>query len=204
MSIITYPLNGITYDADDVQTYLCTRTSGVYYDTDCFDISITGDMEVTISPGLAWIKNTDFAGKSICSTEDVALTISTGNSSYARTDRIIIRFDKANSVSTIEVVEGTPSSDAAAPDIEQDEYIYELGLYTIEVPKGATELDESYITDTRSDDDVCGKMTDGVTTLEAELLFDQVYAMIEELEAKLEETSGSLIYDESDESVTLA
>lgn len=25
MSIITYPLNGVTYDAEDVSTYLCTR-----------------------------------------------------------------------------------------------------------------------------------------------------------------------------------
>ena len=30
MSIITYPLNGVTYDAEAVSTYLCTRTSGVY------------------------------------------------------------------------------------------------------------------------------------------------------------------------------
>ena len=30
MSIITYPLNGVVYSAEDVATYLCTRTSGVY------------------------------------------------------------------------------------------------------------------------------------------------------------------------------
>lgn len=30
MAIITYPLNDVEYTAEDAETYLCTRTSGVY------------------------------------------------------------------------------------------------------------------------------------------------------------------------------
>ena len=41
MSIITYPLNGVTYDAEDVSTYLCTRTSGVYAKDTNYAVSVT-------------------------------------------------------------------------------------------------------------------------------------------------------------------
>ena len=39
MSIITYPLNGVVYSAEDVATYLCTRTSGVYSKETNFAVS---------------------------------------------------------------------------------------------------------------------------------------------------------------------
>ena len=42
MAIVTYPLNGITYNAEDAETYLSTRISGIYAADDCFDLSITG------------------------------------------------------------------------------------------------------------------------------------------------------------------
>ena len=64
MSIVTYPLNGITYNAEDAETYLSTRVSGVYASENCFDLTITADRTVTIGPGLAWVRNTRFAGKS--------------------------------------------------------------------------------------------------------------------------------------------
>ena len=65
MAIVTYPLNGIDFSAEDAETYLCTRTSGVFSSDSDFKASVTGDRQVTISPGLAWIKNSDFSGKSV-------------------------------------------------------------------------------------------------------------------------------------------
>ena len=41
--IITYPENGITYDADDASGYLATRLSGVYSAEE--DFSVTGRPE---------------------------------------------------------------------------------------------------------------------------------------------------------------
>ena len=59
--IITYPLNGITYDAQDAETYLCSRESGVFSDDDHFKATLTNSREITISAGLAWIKDKKFA-----------------------------------------------------------------------------------------------------------------------------------------------
>lgn len=75
MSLITYPLNGVTYDAEDVGTYLCTRTSGIYAKDTNFAISITGTREITVSPGLAWINYDDFKGVSVCNRENTALVV---------------------------------------------------------------------------------------------------------------------------------
>lgn len=186
MSIVTYPLNGITYDADDVQTYLCTRTSGVYSSEDCFDISITDDMEVTIGPGIAWIKNADFAGKSICMDESSSFTISLSSGTYGRIDRIILKFDTEANETTLEVLEGTSSSSPEGADIEQDETIYELCLYEISVPAGTTELSASLITDTRADEDLCGLMRDGVTTIPTATLQAAASELLEKLKADLE------------------
>ena len=75
MAITTYPLNGIDYYAENAETYLCTRTSGVYSADDNFQASVTGDRQITISKGLAWIKNAEAAGKSVYNDSDVALDV---------------------------------------------------------------------------------------------------------------------------------
>lgn len=194
MSIVTYPLNGVTYDAEDAQTYLCTRTSGVYSSDDCFDISITDDMEVTISPGLAWIKNKDYAGMSICMDSAQSITIPLGSGSYPEYDRIVLRFDKESNASSLGLVQGTAEEDASAPDVEQDEEVYELGLYIIYREAGTTELSISDITDTRMDEDVCGIMRDAVTGVPTKVIQASALELIEELRAELEAVEDGSAY----------
>lgn len=190
MAIITYPLDGITYDADDVQTYLCTRTSGVYSDEDCFDISISDSLTVTISPGLAWIKNTDYAGKSICVDESVDLEISPGGT-LPRTDRVVLRFSKSDNASEVAILEGTESSTYPAPTLTQEETTYELGLYSIYVKANATSISTSNITDTRLDEDSCGVMSDGVTKIPTATLQEQAEAILSELSETISETTSN-------------
>ena len=202
MSILTYPLNGITYDAEDAETYLCTRTSGVYADEDCFDISITDSMEVTISSGIAWIKNSDFSGKCVCMKEAKALTIDTNSTSKVRYDRIVLGFDAANNETTLYVLQGTAGE--GEPSITQTDTLYELGLYLIKVTAGMTALTAAYITDTRLDEEVCGYMSDGVTKIPTATLQAEVETLLEELETKVNSSDYYLEYDSSDESISLA
>ena len=44
--IITYPENGITYDADDASGYLATRLSGVYSAEEDFSVTAQGGLSV--------------------------------------------------------------------------------------------------------------------------------------------------------------
>ena len=63
--IITYPENGITYDADDASGYLATRLSGVYSSEEDFAVTAQGGLSVQVSAGQAWVRPARFKGRSI-------------------------------------------------------------------------------------------------------------------------------------------
>ena len=173
MSIITYPLNGVTYDAEDVSTYLCTRTSGVYAKDSNYAVSVTGARQITVAPGLAWINYDDFKGVSACSREAVNLTIPDADSTLSRIDRVVLQFDTAANLTAVKLKTGTPAAAPEPPAILQNHNQYELGLCTVSVPAGSSVITAADITDTRADEDVCGVMRDGVTGIPTAQLVEQ-------------------------------
>ena len=181
MSIITYPLNGVVYSAEDVATYLCTRTSGVYSKETNFAVSNTGTRQITVAPGLAWINYDDFKGISVCSREENVLTVPEADNTLNRVDRVVLQFDTSENITAIKLKTGTPAVAAQPPDILQNHNQYELGLCTISVPAGSTAVTAADITDTRADETVCGVMRDGVTGIPTGTLVQQWQAVIESM-----------------------
>lgn len=189
MSIITYPLNGVVYSAEDVATYLCTRTSGVYSKETNFAVSITGTRQITVAPGLAWINYDDFKGVSVCSREENVLTVPEADNTLNRVDRVVLQFDTSENITAIKLKTGTPAVAAQPPDILQNHNQYELGLCTISVPAGSTSITAADITDTRADETVCGVMRDGVTGIPTAQLQTQAKAMLDSLQAEVDSRS---------------
>ena len=185
MSIITYPLNGVTYDAEDVSTYLCTRTSGVYSKDTNYAVSVTGPRQIAVAPGLAWVNYDDFKGVSACSREAVALTIPDADSTLPRIDRVVLQFDTAANRTAVKLKPGTPAAAPEPPAILQNHNQYELGLCTISVPAGSAAVTSADITDTRADEDVCGVMRDGVNGIPTAQLQAQALAMMTQLSTEL-------------------
>ena len=185
MSIITYPLNGVTYDAEDVSTYLCTRTSGVYSKDTNYAVSVTGARQITVAPGLAWVNYDDFKGVSACSREAVNLTIPDADSTLSRIDRVVLQFDTAANLTAVKLKTGTPAAAPEPPAILQNHNQYELGLCTVSVPAGSSVITAADITDTRADEDVCGVMRDGVTGIPTAQLQAQALAMMTQLSTEL-------------------
>ena len=185
MSIITYPLNGVTYDAEDVSTYLCTRTSGVYAKDTNYAVSVTGARQITVAPGLAWVNYDDFKGVSACSREAVALTIPDADSTLSRIDRVVLQFDTAANLTAVKLKTGTPAAAPEPPAILQNHNQYELGLCTVSVPAGSSVVTAADITDTRADEAVCGVMRDGVTGIPTAQLQAQALAMMTQLSTEL-------------------
>lgn len=181
MSIITYPLNGVVYSAEDVATYLCTRTSGVYSKETNFAVRTTGTRQITVAPGLAWINYDDFKGVSVCSREENVLTVPEADNTLNRVDRVVLQFDTSENIAAIKLKTGTPAVAAQPPDILQNHNQYELGLCTISVPAGSTAVTAADITDTRADETVCGFMRDGVTGIPTGTLVQQWKAVIESM-----------------------
>ena len=185
MSIITYPLNGVTYDAEDVSTYLCTRTSGVYSKDTNYAVSVTGARQITVAPGLAWVNYDDFKGVSACSREAVALTIPDADSTLPRIDRVVLQFDTAANLTAVKLKPGTPAAAPEPPANLQNHNQYELGLCTLSVPAGSSVVTAADITDTRADEAVCGVMRDGVTGIPTAQLQSQALAIMTQLSTEL-------------------
>lgn len=191
MSIITYPLNGVVYSAEDVATYLCTRTSGVYSKETNFAVSTTGTRQITVAPGLAWINYDDFKGVSVCSREENVLTVPEADNTLNRVDRVVLQFDTSENIAAIKLKTGTPAVAAQPPDILQNHNQYELGLCTISVPAGSTAVTAADITDTRADETVCGVMRDGVTGIPAATL-------IKKLRDEIDKVDSGSFYDKTE------
>lgn len=180
MKIITYPLNGVTYDAEDVATYLCTRTSGVYSRESNFAVTVTGTREVTVSPGLAWVNYDDFKGVSVCARESGTLTVPDADDMLPRIDRVVLQFDANNNRSVLKLKQGTPEQEPSPPEIVRTHYLYELCLCQIRIPAGSAEVTTADLTDTRTDEALCGLMRDGVTGIPMDELGRQALAKAKE------------------------
>ena len=172
--IITYPENGITYDADDASGYLATRQSGVYSAEEDFAVSISGELSLTVSAGQAWVRPSRFKGRSIIMEQPTTLALTAADPVRTRIDRVVLRYDAAARQTRLQVLEGTPdSASPTAPAITRTALVYDLCLAEITRPAGSTAITAANLTDTRADEDVCGVMRDGVTGIPTAQLIAQ-------------------------------
>lgn len=184
--IITYPENGITYDADDASGYLATRQSGVYSAEEDFAVSISGELSLTVSAGQAWVRPSRFKGRSIIMEQPTTLTLTAADPVRTRIDRVVLRYDAAARQTRLQVLEGTPdSASPTAPAITRTALVYDLCLAEITRPAGSTAITAADLTDTRADEDICGVMRDGVTGIPTAQLIAQWRAAQAELETQL-------------------
>lgn len=180
--IITYPLGGITYDAEDAAAYFAGRTSGVYSTDIDFAVAAAADgsTDLTVSAGQAWMHVSRWVGLSVTMREAQTLTLPLADSALPRIDRVVLRYDATSRSTSLQVLQGTPSSEPAAPAISHTELVYDLCLCQISRPAGQTALTTANLTDTRADEALCGLMRDGVTGIPMEALGAQALAKAKE------------------------
>ena len=174
--IITYPENGITYDADDASGFLSTRLSGVYSADEDFAVTANGGLTVTVSAGQAWVRPARFRGRSIIMEQPETVTLTAADAVRSRIDRLVLRYDAAARKTRLQVLEGTPdSASPTAPEITRTALVYDLCLAEIRRPAGSTEI-------TAAD---CGVMRDGVTGIPTAQLQAQALAIMTQLSTEL-------------------
>lgn len=180
--IVTYPLGGITYDAEDAAAYFSTRTSGVFSTEEDFAVTVAedGGTAVTVGAGRAWMHVSRFTGQSVTLREARTLTLPLANSALPRIDRVVLRYDATSRSTSLEVLQGAPSSEPAGPDLSRTEMVYDLCLAEVSRPAGQTSVSTADLTDTRTDEALCGLMRDGVTGIPMEALGQQALAKAKE------------------------
>ncbi len=190
--IITYPENGITYDADDASGYLATRLSGVYSAEEDFAVTAQGGLSVQVSAGQAWVRPARFKGRSIIMEQPTTVVLTEADPVRSRIDRVVLRYDAAAKKTRLQVLEGVPNSAGpAAPAITRTELIYDLCLAEIKRPAGSTAVTVADIYDTRADETVCGVMRDGVTGI-------PVATLIQKLRDELDKVDKGSFYDKAE------
>ena len=181
--IITYPENGITYDADDASGYLATRLSGVYSAEEDFAVTAQGGLSVQVSAGQAWVRPARFKGRSIIMEQPTTVVLTEADPVRSRIDRVVLRYDAAAKKTRLQVLEGTPdSASPTAPAITRTELIYDLCLAEIKRPAGSTAVTVADIYDTRADETVCGVMRDGVHGIPAATLIKKLLDEIDKVD----------------------
>lgn len=183
-NIVTYPLNGIDYDAADAAGYTATRTSGVYSSEEDFAVTAAGGLSVTVSAGVGWVHPARFEGYSVIMREAETLTLALADGQRTRIDRIVLRYDAAAHKSSLRVLQGTPDTQPTAPGISRTALLYDLCLAQITRPAGSTTIVAGHITDTRLDPALCGVMRDGVTGIPTDELLAAARERIGGLEEK--------------------
>ncbi len=188
MSIITYPLNGPTYDANDAAAYFSTRTSGVFSTDEDFSVTSDGSgLTVTVGAGRGWVHPERFVGYSVTQREDTTLTLPIADGQRPRIDRIVLRYDAAAHETRLQVLQGTPDTSPTAPAISRTALIYDLCLAEVTRPAASTTITASNIRDTRTDESLCGLVRDGVDGIPT----DQLETEARERLAALNETASA-------------
>lgn len=144
--------------------------NGVYYNPDdCLKAIANGGMSVLVKAGWGFIKGFWYELD-----EDTTLTVPANSTAYDRTDSIMLRWNLTNR--TISLVYLT---DTVTPT--RNDVTYDLKLAEIIVGAGIAELLGSAITDTRTNQEVCGIVRGlEADAIDTETLFAQYDAIFNE------------------------
>lgn len=158
--MICFPLDDTQYDASALGAWCGMRTRGVASAQGHFTVTTNGDMSVTVSPGLAWLKAGDYWAVVAHEPEPQTLTLGVGDGSLSRIDAVCIRLNKAQNRAELLIKKGTPATlpkvTAPVRDLNYDE-IY---VATVTVRPGTLVIQDADITDQRLNSSYCGLAQD--------------------------------------------
>lgn len=190
MSTVTFPLDNVKYFANAPGAWLGTRTRGVFAADADYATTANGNMTITVSAGLAWLKYSDRHGVSVYTDAPVTLNLDTADGSSPRIDAVMLRLDKIANGSTVTIRKGTPASSPVASLPVRDANTDEIVLAHVLVPAATLVIGPEHITDKRMDEALCGVMRDGVTGLPTASLQQSAETVLAQIRAEYAATTG--------------
>ena len=159
------------YKASDFAEYFKTFIGNGVFPNPSSNLQVisNGDMTLTISPGFAWIN-----GYMYHNTDNLILTVDHSDSALKRVDRVVIKCDFVNREIKTYIKKGTFSQSPVAPALERSVDAYELCVAEIQIDNNVVAIQQSKITDTRLNNELCGIVTQTVETIDTTTLFNQI------------------------------
>lgn len=149
--------------------------------TNQLKVSSGDGMTIKVSPGWAFIN-----GYWYHNDEELVLSVTSNLTSSSRSDAVLCRWDAGSRRISVAVQTGST-------EVTRDGSYYDLKLADITVPAGATSIPESNITDTRTDESVCGLVTQLLEVQTTTDLFAQYEAIFNEwFDSMKDQVTGDL------------
>lgn len=161
MAIKYFPFNSIVTNgvpdrpanAETLAAYMgAVYKDGVLRKTDTsLQVKAFSGMEIQVLYGAGIID-----GKIMVNDSLAFLTVEPADLTLKRIDRVIFRLNTVERLMELVILKGTAGAFPEAPELTQNDLIYEMCLAEISVGAGVTEITSADITDTRDDNGVCG------------------------------------------------
>ena len=145
------------YDDDQFASFFGRFLKDGFFPTEANDgllVQADGSNMITINPGVMWIQ-----GRCYELLERKQIQIEPGDALLSRIDRVVVRCDYVNRDIYITIKKGVEASEPVAPELKRDSDAYELCIAQYKLEKGATNINQSQVMDTRKDIDLCGEVT---------------------------------------------
>lgn len=129
-----------------------------------------GELQVTAASGMAIKVGSGYAnlkGKVRFFDSESTYTLATAGATYPRIDTVVVERNDTDRKISIKVVTGTYNGSNPSPTAPvRSAAIYQIVLAQIYVAAGATKITQANITDTRSNNSVCGIVTGTVKEMD--------------------------------------
>ena len=135
----------------------------------------TPNMSIKVLSGQAFINGWWYRNNG-----DYTLNLDIADGVLSRIDNIVLRWGNQERDMWLQVVKGEPSYNPVRPAILRNADYYDLLLATVSVNKGAVNVSQMNITDTRMDSTVCGWVTGVIEQIDTTDLYNQFEAYYEE------------------------
>lgn len=165
------------YNADDISNFFYKLISDGVLATPASNLQVVtgGGMRINVQPGWGMIN-----AKYINLTAVRQITLDTADIALNRIDRIVMRLDRTNRQIVLAAKSGSPAASPAPPALTRTDSVWELSLAKIAVSAGATVIQQSDITDERSNTSVCGYITGMIDQIDTTELFAQFQSAFEQ------------------------
>lgn len=139
--------------ADFAKYYHELLTNGVFYRNNLPSLKVVKGVGLvsSVEIGAAFVE-----GYLYRNTAPIDLLHATGNASFPRIDRVVVRLNRniANRDIRVVIKQGVPATIPLVPALERNNLIYELSLAQVRVNAGTTAI--ATVTDERLDQSLCG------------------------------------------------
>lgn len=188
--MLCFPLDNTEYEAEGLGLEHVTRSRGVLAADDNLRVSAGGGMNVTISPGICFLKMGEYWGVTALQKTALSLPIQTADGTLTRKDAVVARIDKVANLAEIVVKPGTPASSPELPAIVRDDDYDEIYLASVTVGAGVVEITADAISDLRLDESVCGLMADTAAKIPTDVYDAQIKAFLKRVESELNQLNS--------------